>query len=155
MANFVQGKSLRTLQLGTQVVKSAAVVPNAAAANLFTVTGGAVLVTSLVGKVTTVFTSTATTLSMGPKPTTGSANATGIHSATVLTSAALGSWIAPALSSGVATTGIVAAGIAWPQNGSAFVCDAGFITYQASAANTGQIQWYLSYIPLDDGAAVS
>lgn len=155
MSAIIQGYQLRTLNLGSQVIKAAAVVPNAAAANLFTVSGGAVLVTSLFGKVTTVFTSTATTLNMGPKPTTGTANAVGVHDATILTSAALGAWVTPLLASGIATAGIVADGIGWMADGTGFVCDAGTITYQASAANTGQIEWYLTYIPLDSGASVS
>lgn len=156
MANFIQGYQLRTLQLGNLVTKSAAVVPNASAANLFVVSGGAVLITSLVGKVATVFTSTVTTLNMGPAPTTGTANATGIHNATVLTSAALGAWITPTLASGVATAGVVANGISWPElDGGDFIVDAGNITYQASAANTGQITWYLTYVPLDNGASVA
>lgn len=156
MANFIQGYQLRTLQLGNQVVKSAAVVPNAAPANLFVVSGGAVLITSLVGKVSTVFTSTVTTLNMGAAPTVGTANASAIHASTVLTSAALGAWVTPALSSGIAGAGVVANGISWVENdGGDFIVDAGNITYQASAANTGQIVWYLTYIPLDTGASVS
>lgn len=155
MSVLIQGYQLREIAFGSQVIKSAAVVPNGSETTLFTVTGGAVLVTSLIGKVTTGFTSTATTLTMGPKPTTGTANASGIHDETVLTSAALGSWVVPALADGIATAGIVADGIAWLQNGSGFVCDAGTIEYEASAANTGQIEWYLTYVPLDTGASVS
>jgi hypothetical protein len=155
MSNFIQGYQLRTLKYGNQVTKSAAVVPNASASDLFTVSGGAVLVTSLVGKVTTVFTSSSTTLNMGPAPTTGTANAAGIHDATVLTSAAVGAWVVPLLASGIATAGVVADAIGWLSDEGSFVCDQGFITYQASASNTGQIEWYLSYIPLDTGASVS
>lgn len=156
MANFIQGYQLRTLQLGNQVTKGPAVVPNAAPGNLFVVTGGAVLITGLVGKVTTVFTGTATTLNMGVAPTTGTANASAIHAITVLTSAALGAWVTPALTSGVGGVGVVANGISWVQNdGGDFIVDSGNITYQASAANTGQIQWYLTYVPLDTGASVA
>lgn len=156
MANFIQGTQLRTMNDGLLVTKGPAVVPNAAAGNLFTVSGGAVLIRGLIGKVTTVFTGTATTLNMGAAPTTGTANATAIHAVTVLTSAALGAWVTPLLGSGIGTIGVVANGISWIENdGGPFVVDAGNITYQASAANTGQIKWYLMYVPLDDGASVS
>jgi hypothetical protein len=156
VANFIQGTQLRTLNRGNLVTKGPAVVPNAAPGNLFTVSGGAVLITSLIGKVTTVFTASATTLNMGAAPTTGTANASAIHAITVLTSAAVGAWVTPVLASGIATVGIVANAISWTENdGGQFVVDAGSITYQASAANTGQIKWFLTYLPLDDGASVA
>lgn len=156
MSTIIQGYQLRTLLMGDQVIKGPAVVPTSSETTLYTVSGGRIYVTSLVGIVTTVFTSTATTLTMGPKPTTGTANADGIHDATILTSAALGAWIIPALTSGVAGAGLVVDGLAWINEGnSGFMMDQGTIEYEASAANTGQIEWYLSYVPLDTGAYVS
>jgi hypothetical protein len=146
VANFVKGYQLRELLYGSQVIKAAAVVPQSSTA-LFTVSGGNVLVTSLIGFVTTVFTGTATTLSMGA----GSPGIT-IHDATILTSAALGSFVTPLVASGVATAGVVGLSTFLPT--SPLVVGAN-INYEASAGNTGQIEWYLTYVPLDTGASVS
>lgn len=156
MSTIIQGYQLRTLREGSLVVKGPAVVPNAAETNLFTISGGNVLVTSLIGVVTTVFTATATTLTMGPKPTVGATVAGGIHNLTVLTSAALGAYVMPAFTAGVGGVGTVVGSIGvFPAGVFPFVVPAGTIEYEASAANTGQITWYLTYVPLDSNGAVS
>ena len=87
MANFVQGKALRVLNHGPLVVKAAQVPPNSgSSATLFTVAGGMVLVTGLVGRVTTVLSGTTGAISLGATPTVGASGAqvAGIAAATVV-----------------------------------------------------------------------
>lgn len=161
MGNFIQGTQLRTLQMGNLVTKAAQNLPQSATATLYTVAGGAVLVTSLIGVVTTAIASSDPVLSLGTAPTTGTAQTSGIATTTVLTSAEAGTLITVASSAGL-PTGLVAMATA-AKAGSAvfttladsFVVSAGTITWTTGASKTGALKWYLTYIPLDDGASVS
>lgn len=159
MANFIQGTQLRQLHQGYIVTKAAANLPQSATATLFTVAGGAVLVTGLVGIVTTVVASSDPVLSLGTAPTTGTAVTNGIATTTVLTSAEVGTILTVQASSGLPGALVVQASAA--KAGTAvylanpFVVSAGTITWTTGASKTGALKWYLTYIPLDDGASVS
>ena len=96
MANFVQGYELRNLHFGTQVTKSWTLPASATTNTLFTVSGGLVAITGLVGQVTTLIGATTTTLALGldtpgvggTLDTDGLGTATGITSQEVGTSSA-------------------------------------------------------------------
>ena len=159
MSTIIQGYQLRTLLFGDLVEKTSQALPNDTTANLYTVAGGNVLVTSMFGEVTTAASSTATTVSLGLAPTTGTPEHAGIASAGSITSAEVGTWVAPAPSSGIA--GTLAVGL---RAGSAlfnsfpFVAPPGTITWTTNANNgagNGTFNWYLTYTPLDNGASVS
>lgn len=156
MSVIIQGYQLREIAFGVQVLKAAQNTPQTATADLFTVAGGSVLVTSLLGLVTTVTPSTVNTLALGTAPTTGTAETAGIASATSIASQEAGTWLATQASSGAAGA-LVVGGHA----GNAlflpapFVVSAGFITWTTTGSATGQIAWYLTYVPLDTGASVS
>lgn len=159
MSVIVQGYQLRELNLGTQVTKSWT-LPGAAATNtLFTVAGGLVLITLLVGQVTTLIGSTATNLSLGlgTPGVGGTLDTDGIGTATAITSQEVGTLIGPIASSGLG--GGLAVG---PLAGSAvfaptpFAVNSATLTATTSAnAGGGVINWYVNYIPLDAGATVS
>lgn len=162
MATILQGQQLRQLLLGTQVLKAAAVLPATATATLFTVSGGAVLVTSLLGLCTTVCSATATTLAIGTVPSTGTASTTGLATAVAVTSTEKGTWVGLGATAGAALIvgGANGAGtsagfgqLAGPA--SPVAVSAGTISITTSATNTGAFQWYLTYIPLDTGASVA
>lgn len=165
MANFVQGTQLRTLLFGNRILKAAQVPPNSgSSATLFTVAGGMVLVTSLTGRVSTVLSGTTGAISLGTTPTVGASGAqvAGIASATVVGGGEVGAtFTVVATIAGAGTT--LANGGASAVAGkvpflaqAAFVVQAGIITVTTSVATmTGAIDWYLTYIPLDDGASVS
>lgn len=231
MSNFIQGYQLTDLVVGARVVKSALALPQNATATLFTVSNGSVLVTNLVGLVTTAFGATATNLSLGTVPTTGTAETSGIANATAVASLAAGTWVHTPLygnrtpttpsvplttvnqannnpySVSVTITGgtltsvkvngvqvgttdgtytvpsygtisitySVAPTWAWanaralvtapgggmssvsqhPGGGGALVIPPGTITWTTSANDTGNISWYLNYLPLDQGGTVS
>lgn len=156
MATFIQGKSLRLLEYGPQVLKTAQALPQTATSTLFTVTGGRVIITSLVGTVSTVIGGTATTVALGTAPTVGTAATGGIASATAVTSKEAGThvWL-PAAAGSALVVGANAGAAAQLLGGQAYVVSAGTITWTTSASTTGAISWALTYIPLDDGAAVS
>lgn len=160
MSVIVQGYQLRALELGTQVIKGPSVLPASTTSTLYTVAGGAVLITSFLGLCTTVCTATATTLSVGTAPTAGTASHTGITTATAVTSSEVGTWVGLGATAGGAlivggangagASGGFAQGLQLP-----VVVSAGTITLTTSATNTGAFKWYLTYVPLDTGASVS
>ena len=160
MSTLIQPNQVFTVQYGLLVTKAAATIPQTATVTLYTVAGGAVLVTAMHGTVTTVIGATATTLALGTAPTAGTAKTSGIASATAITSSEVGVWVAPGITSGaalqVAGAGGAGANAGFVNNtGPAFVVMTGTITWTTSASTTGAMKWYLSYIPLDVGASVS
>lgn len=159
MSNIVQGPQLRQLSRGIAVVKAAQTLPQTATATLYTVTGGAILVTGLIGVVTTVLPASDPVLSLGTAPTVGTAQTSGIATTTVLTSAEAGTLVTVADAVGLPTGLVVMAtaakggAVVFPSK--PFVVSAGTITWTTGASKTGAMKWYLTYLPLDDGAAVS
>lgn len=165
MAAYIQGIALRTLRSGLLVKKLAQTPPNSgSSATLFTVAGGMVTVTSMVGRVSTVLSGTTGAVSLGATPTVGAAGAqvAGIAAATVVGGGEAGTAFAVAATIAGAPTTLAnggASGVAGKSPflaQSAFVVNAGIITITTSVATmTGAIDWYLTYLPLDDGASVS
>jgi hypothetical protein len=156
MTTLIDGSQLLAIAYGNLVTKAAQNLPQTATANLFTVAGGNVLVTGLIGEVTTVIGATATSLSLGVTPTTGTANSTGLATATAITSKEAGTFVGLLNSSGVGGGLVVGAnagqGLFVPLP---IIVAPGTITWTTSASTTGQMKWYLTYIPLDSGASVS
>ena len=157
MSVIIQGYQLREIAFGVQVIKSAQAVPQGATGNLYTVAGGNVLVTSLIGQVSTVIGSTSSNLSLGTAPTVGALDTDGIGTATAFASTAAGVFIVPLVSSGLGgaiAIGSLPGSVAFLP--APFVCAAGYITWTTSADPVGgAITWYLTYVPLDTGASVS
>jgi hypothetical protein len=156
MSAMVKGTQLRTLDFGYLVTKAAANFPQSATATLFTVSGGAVLVTSLIGIVTTVVAGSDPVLTLGTAPTVGTADTDGIATTTALTSQEVGTIVTVEKSSGLGGALVVGslAGSAGFLD-TPFVVSAGTITWTTGASKTGQMKWYLTYVPLDTGASVS
>ena len=136
--------------LGTRVVeRTAAVLPATTATAYFTVTGR-VLLTQIVGEVTTIASATATSIKLIANPTVGAD--VDLCTATVITSDAAGTIynITGTLSDAlVATT----SGAVIAQANSILVA-AGTIDLDATATNTGATKWTLHYIPLDYNSKV-
>jgi hypothetical protein len=145
---------------GTLVLKSALALPATATATLYTVSAG-VLVTGLLGRVTTATGATATTLSLG----TTAAGAAFLATATSVASKPAGSWIVPSSSAGAGGAPLISAGPIFlassfpgsflPGLMAPFFIAADAITWTTSATDTGNISWYLWYVPLDPSATVS
>ncbi len=156
MSTIIQGYLLRTSLFGNQVIKAAQNLPQNTTAVLAVVSGGMIMITSMLGIVTTAIGATATNLSIGTTPTVGVASATGIGAATPITSTPIGSWITPVQSAGI--SGQLAVGA---NAGTAvflptpMIVSAGTITWTTSANDTGQVKWYFTWVPLDSAAALS
>jgi len=155
---LIHAEQLRVLRYGSQVTYSWTLPASATTSTLFTVTGGLVAITSLVGQVTTAIGGTATNLSLGSGTpgVGGTLDTDGIGTATAITSAEVGTLLTVEASSGIAgalVVGSLAGSGAF--NARPFVVNSATITATTSAnAGGGVINWYLSYVPLDSGAFV-
>jgi hypothetical protein len=138
------------------VTKAAANLPQTATATIFTVAGGVVAVYALFGRVTTATGVTATNLTIGVTPTGGSANNSAIATTLAIASKTIGSLVIPVFTSSIGATPIVANGaVAMPDQNIPFLVAPGVITWTTDAGDTGQMQWYCAYLPVDAGATVS
>jgi len=153
MAVLTPGAVLRKIALGTTVLRTAASLPQTAQTPYFTVSGGRVLITSMIGEVTTAIQAQATTVQLIATPTTGTAvNLSG--STGDINGKEIGATIAlPA----TATTGALLvsnAGANVTPLGYYTVVRTGTIDFKTGASSTGATKWLLTYVPLDDGASV-
>lgn len=151
--NQSQRDNLKAYLLGQQVSKTAATLPATTTQNIFTIAGGRVLVTALIGEVTTVCSATATNLKVTSVPTTGTA-------VDVASNLAVASFEAGAIlvceGDGTALIGTSAgAGFAPALNALPFILPIGTVRIETSATNTGATKWDLFYVPIDDGAVVA
>jgi hypothetical protein len=137
--------------LGMRVDRATATLPQTTAGAIFTVAGGAVAITAILGEVTTIIQNQANNTKLTANPTTG----TSVDICTVLDIAndEVGSFY----SVSTFVTGALVGGTA----GAALLPDApvavniGTIDLDCAASNTGAIKWSIWYIPLEDGAYIS
>lgn len=160
-----QAAQLFAVYYGALVTGGPKTLPASTSGDIFTVTGGRVVITSITGVVTTAIQNQACTLSVGHKPSGGSAQTTTLATATAVTNAAIGASVAvPPFSSGspqalavLATTAVVPGtdlGTVITSGGIAMV-PAGTIQVTTSATNTGAITYSVTYVPYDSGAVVT
>lgn len=143
---------------GYVVNKAAANLPQSTTSTLYTVAGGAVLIQAMFGVVTTSCGATVTTLALGTAPTGGNASTTSIAAATAITSKGVGTFYVPQWSAAVSGTPAIANTVLvvpLPASTASFLAYTGTITWTTSASDTGQMAWYLTYVPIDSGATVS
>jgi hypothetical protein len=162
VSTIIQGNELRAIALGTRVSKGPVTNPQTASTALFTVTGGKVCITSLVGIVTTVQGATANSFNITYTPSGGSA--ADLSAATVCTSDAAGTYytitgVAADLLSAQKVGGTEVPQVTYAPTprfliGDGLTVGAGAMNLKASGNNTGATTWVLTYIPIDDGAAV-
>lgn len=153
MASLNTNRDVRLISAGLGVSRAAATIPQSAAQNIFTVSGGRILLVALIGQVTTVIGSTATTVKVTNTPASGTA--TDIASATAITSKEVGTLIGLPLTPGSAVAVGANAGAAVQVPGhQGWLIEPGTLSYTTSASTTGAVAWDLLYIPFDAGAQV-
>lgn len=152
MASGIQGRQLRTIDFGIQISRATAAITAVSTKPLFTVSGGLVLLTSVVGVVTTAIQAQANNIKLVATPTVGAVNdLTGVYDATAgLAAGGLLGVTGLAADVLVASTG---GGVSNVRNPVAV--NVGVIGLNTSASSTGSVRWVLTYIPLEDGAAVT
>lgn len=141
-------KDFTKIKLGQRVDRATANILTGT--DLFTVAGGRVLVTQIVGEVTTIMETKTINFKLASDPTVGTTNdmcanldLTAAEQGTLLT---ISGTAADALRAGKS-------GSVVGQN-SPIVVAVGAIEATVGATHTGSIKWSLWYVPLDDGAYV-
>jgi len=136
--------------LGFRVEKATAALPATTDGALFTITGGRILLTSIVGEVTTVIQTQANNTKLKFNPT-----ATGADQdlcAVLDTSAdAVGELytITGIVADAMRSDLLIGQGMTNP-----LILSEGDIELDCAATNTGSVKWTAHYIPLDDGAVL-
>jgi hypothetical protein len=154
MSNRLGGQAIALGTLGTRVTRAAALQPQTGQAAIFTVAGGKVLVTGLIGEVVVATPSTTNTLKITGNPTSG----TDVDwtSATSTASLEAGSMIHLGLTAGGALIVKAAGGGGTIDAYNGRVAQVGTIDLVTSgSAATGTIKWTLFYVPIDDNAVVT
>lgn len=139
--------------IGFRVERATAALPQTTGASIFTITGGRVRITSIIGEVTTVIQTQAnnTKLVFNPDDTGASQDLCAVLDIT-----------ADAVGTMYSITGTPATAMQDALNflssnkvlAAPLVLKAGAIELNCAASNTGSVKWTVTYQPLDDGAAV-
>lgn len=161
-SEYLQGESLRKL-LGVHVAKTATALVQNAGVDLYTVSGGRVLVTAFLGEVTTVIGANALTVKYQHTKSGGSA--ADLSAATTITSDAVGTLygitgVAADLISVQTVAGTEVPNVTFlslfPSGIKGVILPAGTLSILSSNADPdgGALKHDLFYIPLDYGASV-
>lgn len=139
--------------LGVQVDRATAALPASAASAIFTIAGGRVAITSIVGEVTTVIQTQADNTKLTFDPTAAGATQD-LCAVLDITADAVGTMYSitgtPATALGDSLNFVSSNKmLAQP-----LILKPGSILLDCAATNTGSVKWTLTYVPYDDGATV-
>lgn len=154
MTTMIQGDQLRALLRGVRVTRATAALPQTTAGALFTISGGKVLVTSIIGEVTTVIQTQADNTKLTFDPTDAGATQD-LCAVLDITADAVGTMYSI---TGTPATAMQDALNFLPSSkvlAQPLVLKPGSILLDCAASNTGSVKWELTYIPLDGGASVA
>lgn len=146
MTTMIQGDQVRSIQLGVRVTKATGLL-TVATLPLFTIAGGLVAVTSLVGRVTTAITVAGTT-AINANPTVGTTRVLAAAIDLGTTDTVAGETL---VVDGAGTA--LAVSIQSMQRRPIYV-ETGQIEQVTATGADGQITWALTYVPIDTGATV-
>ncbi len=149
MSAAISGKAVRESLYGQRVSRAAASLPASTSGNLFSVSGR-VIITTIVGQVTTAIQAQANAMKLEAYLTAATA-ATDMCATVESNGQGVGKLFG--ITGAVATAAVF--GYAVPQTNELIVNGPGFIRLNCAATNTGAMSWTLTYIPLDDGAVVA
>jgi hypothetical protein len=150
---MIANSSVRLIALGSTSARATATLPATASGNIFTVTGGRIIIVSLVGEVTTAVQNQACTIALGYAPTVGTGSTTNLGTASSIIAAPIGTHFGFNPGGATVTDLATQAGVALPSAG--ILVDAGAVQITTSATNTGSVKWDLAYIPYDNGVSVA
>jgi hypothetical protein len=150
MSNYDKSKVVRDMRLGVRVDRATATLPQSTYSSLFTVTGGRVAITQIIGEVTTVMQTQANNTKLTARPTTGTA----VDICAVLNTTAdeVGCLYGISGLNSDALIGVNAGAL--PGQLREVIVPVGTIDLDCAASNTGSVKWTVFYHCIDDGAAV-
>jgi hypothetical protein len=153
MTTVVNNTQVRLLALGRKVDRATSNIAQTGDLTLFNVTGGRVIITSIVGTVSTIIQAQANAIKLKSVPTTGTAkDISGTLDINAFEVGALVSLDGTALSTALSGTN---AGAALAPARAGILVPIGAIKMNAAASNTGQMSWSITYVPYDDAATVA
>jgi len=149
--NYMTGLGLRMQKLGHRLVRPTATLPQTTSAPIFNIVGGKVLMTLIIGRITTVLGAVGN-MSLEENPTVGTLE-------TICAVLAVGTYAQDDL---IGITGVPAAAMVPAASGgipgmttAGVVLRVGTLDLRLSASSTGSIEWTVFYIPLESGAYMS
>ena len=143
--------SLTAPMFGARVDRATATLPQTTASALFTVSGGRVAITQIVGEVTTVIQTQANNTKLTSAPTTGTA--VDICAVLDISADEVGCLYGISGLNSDALIGLNAGAL--PAQSRYVVIPIGSINLDCAASNTGSVKWTLFYVPIDAGAVVT
>ena len=149
MADFLEGKAVRTLNKGLVVRRAAATLPQTATGTLFNVVGGRVAITQILGEVTTAIQNQANNTRLVATPTGGAAS--NLCANLDIADDAVGTMYGI---TGTPANGMVDDLGVMPGQATPAIVKVGAIGLVCAASNTGEVAWTVTYVPIDDGAYV-
>ena len=155
IADFVREKILdlsfiRDSKKGRIVERDTATLPQTTTGALFTIAGGKVLITSIVGEVTTIIQDQANNTKLIANPTTGSS----VDMCAVLSTAADEVGCLYGITGTPANALIGTNAGLTPAMAKGLILNTGTIDLSCSASNSGSIKWAIHYIPIDKNATI-
>lgn len=139
--------------LGIRVDRDSDTLPQGApgVGSLFTIAGGPVAMTAILGEVTVIIGANAMNLNLESNPTTGTTSV--IDAVVAGASKEVGTLFSITGTVGDAALMDDAGGVR--MQSAPVVLPAGTLDFRTSANNTGEMKWSLWYIPLTEGATVT
>lgn len=151
MTTIIQNNAVRLIAEGILVSRATATLPATALGAIFNITGGRILIRSLIGEVTTIIQAQACTVKVTSTPTTGSAVDLCAASTSISALEVGGRLALPAAAATAMVTGNAGAILGRLAE---WVVGIGSLGITTSATNTGSVKWDLIYVPIDTGATV-
>lgn len=151
---YFKGKARRQGMLGAVLRRDTELIPQSAQYALFNIVGGKVLMTSIVGRVTTAI-GGAGTIKLIANPTASTAGDTDLCGAVDMNASTEGDLFS--------ITGLPGTNLLVSQKGSVQTMDykgvamtVGTLDFHAADNSaTGKVRWVVTYVPLDDGAEMT
>lgn len=147
-AGFVPQVQLQNISMGIPLFRAATTLPQTTAFAIFNIVGGRVLLTYLAGEITIILGAVGN-LTIEENPTAGTTELIGAVLA--IGTYAAGDMIGITGLSATACIPAATGGIPGMTN-QGVVLRVGTLEWRQSLSSTGEVQWFCSYIPLDDGA---
>jgi hypothetical protein len=152
MTSMIDGSSVRQVTMGIRVDRATDTLPQTADEALFTISGGRVVLVSLVGEVTTAIQAQAdnTKVKFNPDATGADQDLCAVLD---ITGDPIGELytISGTVGDAMRSDLLIGNGVL----ASPLVLSEGAIELDCAASNTGSVAWTLVYVPLDDGAYVT
>jgi hypothetical protein len=137
-------------KLGQKVHRGAATLPQSAAAAIFTISGGRVLLNGIMGNVTVAIQNQACNTKLTANPTAATVASTDLCAVASIANNPVGTnyGISGTLSAALQIGGAVSV----PPT--PIILETGTIDLDCAASNTGSVEWDVWYLPLDAGAKI-